>query len=483
MSINNRQRRRAKKHKRQRDRRDAAQRDQTRQRDQPARGASSDQRPEQPDPRTHGRDCFGEANPSPGPRWPGGRRSVPGDEVVRATVLAAAEAFQLGPGPAYQSRLEAVRVLDARAGRPSVDRALAWWVERGLDKAWTSGWQPADVLRMLRRRLSPAHADAVASSVAESGARRPEAATDQRWAGQVEAIRRDLGSRSPRPLGHHLALAVEAVSVLLRLPPLPRLGATTRGPANGRTRAGGDGSGAMLERVRALLAKAESTTFPEEAEALSAKAQELMARHAIDEAVLDAGRTGGPGGVVGWRIGVDDPYASAKSLLLDRIASANRCSAVWCKNIGLSTVFGVPSDLEMVELLFTSLLVQGTDAMLHSGSSIDRSGRSRTRSFRQSFLVAYAERIGERLSATAAQVVAEGAERYGDGLLPMLASREEAVEKEVQTVFPTLVTKGTAVSNYSGYVAGRAAAEMASLAVGGEVTASPMEAGDEAIRG
>ena len=34
----------------------------------------------------------------------------------------------------------------------------------------------------------------------------------------------------------------------------------------------------VLGRVRALLAKAESTTFPEEAEALTAKAQELMAR-------------------------------------------------------------------------------------------------------------------------------------------------------------------------------------------------------------
>jgi hypothetical protein len=40
--------------------------------------------------------------------------------------------------------------------------------------------------------------------------------------------------------------------------------------------------------VRALLAKAESTTYPEEADALTAKAQELMARHSIDRAMLDA---------------------------------------------------------------------------------------------------------------------------------------------------------------------------------------------------
>ncbi|RST20878.1 bifunctional 3'-5' exonuclease/DNA polymerase [Streptomyces sp. WAC04770] len=53
----------------------------------------------------------------------------------------------------------------------------------------------------------------------------------------------------------------------------------------------------MLTRIRALLAKAEATGFPEEAEALTAKAQELMARHSIDEALLAARShsTDGPG--------------------------------------------------------------------------------------------------------------------------------------------------------------------------------------------
>lgn len=41
----------------------------------------------------------------------------------------------------------------------------------------------------------------------------------------------------------------------------------------------------MITKVMGLLAKAESTT-PEEAEALLAKATELMVRHEIDEAML-----------------------------------------------------------------------------------------------------------------------------------------------------------------------------------------------------
>ena len=41
----------------------------------------------------------------------------------------------------------------------------------------------------------------------------------------------------------------------------------------------------ILDKVRALLAKAESTQYAEEAAAYTAKAQELIATHAIDIAV------------------------------------------------------------------------------------------------------------------------------------------------------------------------------------------------------
>ncbi len=226
----------------------------------------------------------------------------------------------------------------------------------------------------------------------------------------------------------------------------------------------------MLERVRALLAKAESTTFPEEAEALTAKAHELMTRHAIDEAMLEGGAVAA-GDVAGWRIGIDDPYAAAKSLLLDRVADANRCRAVWAPDLGSSTVFGATSDLELVELLFTSLLVQANEAMLRAGRAVDSAGRSRTRSFRQSFLVAYAGRIGERLTETTASVIAEGVEIHGDALLPVLASRAEAVDEALREVFPGVVQRGLQVKSYAGWLAGRAAADLASLSVGEQLQA------------
>ena len=52
----------------------------------------------------------------------------------------------------------------------------------------------------------------------------------------------------------------------------------------------------LYDKVRALLRKAESTSFPAEAEALTAKAQDLLARYALDRALLDGDRSPGAGG-------------------------------------------------------------------------------------------------------------------------------------------------------------------------------------------
>lgn len=48
----------------------------------------------------------------------------------------------------------------------------------------------------------------------------------------------------------------------------------------------------ITKRINALFAKAESTDSAEEAQALFAKAEELMLKHAIDRAALEAARSG-----------------------------------------------------------------------------------------------------------------------------------------------------------------------------------------------
>jgi hypothetical protein len=213
--------------------------------------------------------------------------------------------------------------------------------------------------------------------------------------------------------------------------------------------------------VRALLAKAESTQFDAEAEALSAKAQELMNRHSFDRALLDADIQRPPT-VASTRLWLDSPYVEAKSSLVAAIAKANRCRSVFYPKLGFVALVGEQLDLEITELLATSLLVQATRAMVAEGSQITGHGTSRTRSFRRSFLVSYAIRIGERLdaAATRAHDPAEDAR-----LLPVLADRSRVVEETFQAMFSHTVQKSTSVTNGAGWHAGRSAADHANLAI------------------
>jgi len=93
---------------------------------------------------------------------------------------------------------------------------------------------------------------------------------------------------------------------------------------------------------------------------------------------------------------------------------------VWAKRFAFTTVVGFPSDLDSTELLFTSLLVQATRAMTQAKPTADEYGRNTTRSFRQSFLTAYASRIGERLSAAADEVGQEAVSSGRDLLWAIL---------------------------------------------------------------
>src|SRR5271166_743008 len=118
---------------------------------------------------------------------------------------------------------------------------------------------------------------------------------------------------------------------------------------------------ALLDRVRKLLAKAEAEgVTPPEAEALTAKAAELMARYGIDRARLAAARpdTDRPGSRV---IDIDNPWGQVRAHLLAGLAGAMRCQCVLLSTTKPGArihVFGYASDLERADILYTSLLLQ-----------------------------------------------------------------------------------------------------------------------------
>ncbi|WP_371497581.1 DUF2786 domain-containing protein [Kitasatospora sp. NBC_00374] len=369
---------------------------------------------------------------------------------------------------------------------PQVSRALLGHAEQAVGRCWRGGWRPADLVRVVRRALGPVHLALAVDLIAAEGRRHPSATLDRRWQEQLRELAVEvwwpgdeeyLGAFAELHRQDRFALATVALELLrawAHLPPIAPVGPV---PGQSPVRASGPVAGEprMLGRIRALLAKAESTEYPEEAEALTAKAQQLMAQHSIDEALLAAGapHKDAPAAL---RIGVDNPYESPKAMLLDAVAAANRARVVWAKEFGFCTIIGFDADLDAVELLYTSLLVQATATMHRAGSRKHQDGAPRTKAFRQSFLVAYAARIRERLTAATERTVEEaaaGRHLREDGsseqlvpderLLPALAARAEAVDDTVGKMFPKLTSQRVRVSDGEGWAAGRAAADRAAL--------------------
>jgi hypothetical protein len=355
-----------------------------------------------------------------------------------------------------------------------------------IDTAYEHGWQPADLLHVVRREQSVRVARLAGAVVVAHGlAGRAPSRAGQDWVDQLEGMSEvplaglvaepgwnvlaHLGSRAAVWDSWHDILALvghwaDIVPLQRLAPPPSSWGKATAAPAGARKPSGHDPK--KLTTIRALLAKAEATEFTEEAEAFTAKAQDLMTRYAIDEALL-SDETDDATGVVSRRVRVDNPYAATKAQLLATVGKINRVKTIWDDRHGIATVVGMPVDLDLAEMLFTSLLVQATKAMTEAGA-VSQGGHRLDRSpaFRRAFLLSYAHRIGERLSDAGTHAQQEESVQRGVNLLPVLARQSAAVEKEFDRLFPHTTTSGSKRVDARGWQAGRAAADRAVLARG-----------------
>jgi CBS domain-containing protein len=377
----------------------------------------------------------------------------------------------------YETGLDALTVAPA----PEVDRALDVALRERCDRLWQRGWQPGELHRIAVRSGRAPLAELIRDAVAEHLSRFPPDRVDQRWRAQATALDARVWWTSQhltefaRRYRHDRSTLLDDVltliGILSRLPAIevlvpppgtaaPGTSVTPRSPGVGSDPGSGIGSG-LLHRVRSLLAKAESTTFPAEAQALTVKAQELIARHSIHDALL-ASRFDGPAVVpFARRIGVDHPYESEKVSLLNTVAVANRCHTVWSPEFGFCTIFGFDQDIDAVQLLYTSLLVQASQALSGTEPPSGKAGKTRLKTFRRSFLVAFAVRIGERLTESAR---AELAAVDTPDLLPALADRDQRVRETMRRAFPkTTRARSSRIDSGEGWLCGRTAADRAGI--------------------
>jgi hypothetical protein len=236
--------------------------------------------------------------------------------------------------------------------------------------------------------------------------------------------------------------------------------------------------GKLLERVRKLLAKAEDESVtPPEAQALTAKAAELMAKYGIDRALLAAERpeTDRPEDRM---VTVLNPWGRVKAHLLCGLGAALRCQCVMVTSAeGLRIhMFGYASDLERADLLYTSVLVQMwhglVAAELPEWSSSPRAWR---RSWMLGFATAVISRVREAEQAAAGRkgapdAAGPGPSAAGSRTALVLADRSRVIGDNVRQAYPRTRSARVTYSG-SGYGDGYAKGQRADI--GGSKLARP----------
>lgn len=204
----------------------------------------------------------------------------------------------------------------------------------------------------------------------------------------------------------------------------------------------------QLARVRALLAKAESTT-PEEAELLTAKAEELIVRHALDAGQLHAAAP--PAIVVRRWIWSGELAIGRRRLVMAAVAAIPGAYALYNATRDFQRV-RVWAEQEATLDLVHSLLIQADAALAFwwadqfKDSVFGRPG-TRKASFLWGFGVGVARRFVDRTSAA------------GPGAGLVLADASRRVREHVEAGIQVTAGRPSAASDYVGFFDGIAAGE------------------------
>ncbi|MEQ1873001.1 MAG: DUF2786 domain-containing protein [Ilumatobacteraceae bacterium] len=417
----------------------------------------------------------------------------------RATVeelITIACAYAFGPSADKTTFASVIDALHERDDQPEHTERPSAVVTRRLqnviDLLLEYGWQPADLVHTVKREWTLRASRMVVRFIAHHS-RRHDAASraPHSWLAQLDdmgvydpsacVIRGGTGdvlsawARAERL--HPQEALTTAIQVLAQLQHSQHVSVLIDPPqAWGATNIGltdrigtGEVDEKALRLIRAMLAKAEATDFEAEAETFTAKAQQLMTRHSIDAAMMASAAKGTAhaAGIESRRVHIDNPYGDEKATFLSAIASVNGVRAVWGPKCGFSTLVGFPVDLRLTDVLFTSLLVQATHA---SAQATMQQPHLRTAPFRRAFLIAFADRITERLEAARDCIATDAQQTYGTALVPILAERQAAVDAAYEEAFPTTTVRRGRRLNAAGWYAGRAAAERANIGAGEAIT-------------
>jgi hypothetical protein len=207
---------------------------------------------------------------------------------------------------------------------------------------------------------------------------------------------------------------------------------------------------------------AERSPHPDEADAFSRKAAELIAAHRIEPSRLREDH--GPLQVLDVVIG-RGAYVRARLALLQAVADANSCRVVFGPGPEgtVAHVAGRVDDLRTVELLYQSLHAQASTRM----AAGRRRTAAATQQWRRSFLFGFAARVGQMLEEINRVAIAHdpaAAVESSASAVPALADLEARVDAFVRERWRRVTpARPPARATAPGYVAGVEAAASVDL--------------------
>lgn len=221
----------------------------------------------------------------------------------------------------------------------------------------------------------------------------------------------------------------------------------------------------IARQIVALLNKAESTPSEHERDALLEKATELRLKYVIEDADLRAHSQDKPKENIVVKQMLAEKHAAfikAKRELLTGLAQLNNCKIVLVGNREYMEIMGFESDVNYVQFLYASLLLQMERAMARDES--ERPAYESLRTWRTSYAHAWERRVIMRL-AEFKQRSESKAEASTPGTALVLQDRNKEVAERVTERYPRLRQgyKNTSTHSADGYTRGDAAGRQASL--------------------
>lgn len=213
-------------------------------------------------------------------------------------------------------------------------------------------------------------------------------------------------------------------------------------------------------RITALLAKAESAT-PEEAEAFTQKAMELMVKFNIEQSLIDARRaaTGQTSeSIIKFNFRFTGTYHRALLYTFEGIAKTLGLQASFHRysNESVLHIYGFETDVQQARLLITSLQLQLTAALTswwktyHAKSWLTPMEKFKSR---RTFMFAFGEGVENRLVAARRSAVAE-AESEMPGTALVLRDRQTRLVEHYKSLGVKSVKIKQPITDYDAYAEG-----------------------------